>query len=408
MSDILESTEALDEFKALMQDPAARQAFVTLKAEKAESGTRRRYSHILKAVGETPWAIRQSMLAVIVDILEFRASGGHLTAEEINERIGARRQAPPTATGVAVIPIHGVIMPRASLFSEMSGATSIEGLRAQFREAMGTKDVGAVVFDVDSPGGMTDQVPEMAAEIRAARGKKPMVAVANTMMASAAYWLASQADEVVASKSALVGSIGVFTTHEDHSKAEEMKGVKTSLISAGKHKVDGAPSEPLNEDGRATMQRLVDEFYGMFVGDVAKGRGVSVDAVRNGFGEGRLLGAKDGLSEGLIDRIGSLEDSIGTMLQATRPAAMHSGGIVGGPAQTIVAPGVTVTPFDASDATFTSWGTGTNAETPTPDPEPEPMPMPEPASKPDEKIPDLQEQIALLRHRPAPRDPLSK
>src|SRR6185436_3998504 len=107
MSELFESTEALDEFKALMSDPAARQAFVELKAEKAESGTRRRYSHILKVVGETPWAIRRSMLAVIIDILAFRAEGGRLTAEEIEERIGARRQTPPQPSGVAVIPVHG-------------------------------------------------------------------------------------------------------------------------------------------------------------------------------------------------------------------------------------------------------------------------------------------------------------
>jgi len=404
MSELFESTEALDEFKALMSDPAARQAFVELKAEKAESGTRRRYSHILKVVGETPWAIRRSMLAVIIDILAFRAEGGRLTAEEIEERIGARRQAPPQPSGVAVIPVHGVITPRASMFSEMSGATSIEGLRSMFRQAMGTKDVGAVVFDVDSPGGMTDQVPEMAAEIRSARGKKPMIAVAHTLMASAAYWLASQADEVVASKSALVGSIGVFTAHEDRSGEGEQKGIKTELISAGKHKTDGNPFEPLSDDGRATMQRLVDEFYGMFVGDVAKGRGVSVDAVRNGFGEGRLLGSKDAVSEGLVDRVGSLEDSIGTMLQATRPAAL--GDVVGGSASTTVGAGAQfiLPPGSKVEAI----GDYIHAE--TPDPEPEPIPMPEPVAdpEPDPVIPDLAEQIALLRNRPAPRDPLSE
>jgi signal peptide peptidase SppA len=321
MTDIFDSTEALDEFKALMSDPAARQAFVELKQAKVESGTRARYAHILKLVAETPWAIRPAMLGVIIDLIAFRMEGGRFTAEELQERIGARRAASPKPKGVAVLPLHGVIVPKASLFSEVSGATSVEGFRAMFREALAADDVSSIVMDVDSPGGMVEGVTELAGEIRAARGRKPIMAVANLEANSAAYWLAAQADEFVVSQSSRLGSIGVYTAHEDRSVADEQKGVKTTLVSAGRFKTEGNPFEPLTEEGREHIQGLVDQFYSMFVHDVAKGRRVGVDEVRSGFGEGRVVSAKDALSLGMADRMGSLEQVIGEQLQAGRQSA---------------------------------------------------------------------------------------
>lgn len=310
----MDTEEAIADFKALMAEPAARAAFVELKAQKDQEGVGVRYQHILRAVFETPWAIRPSMLAVIVDLLAFRSSGGRFDAAEIAERIGARR--PPASegpAGVAVIPLHGVIIPKAGGFSEISGGTSIERFRAAFREAMARSDVKALVIDVDSPGGMVDQVPEMASEIRAARGQKPIVAVANTQAASAAYWLASQADEVVVTKSARVGSIGVITAHEDESKKAELAGVKTTLISAGKFKTEGNPFEPLSIEAREYVQSMVDGYYAMFVSDVARGRGAPIDAVRAGFGQGRMVGASDAVALGMADRVGTLE----TVIQAS-------------------------------------------------------------------------------------------
>lgn len=317
--EVFDSAEAIGEFKELMRDPAARQAFIQVKASEAEGGARLRYEHILRAVGETPWAIRPAMLGVIVDVLAFRAEGGRLSSEEIAARIGAgRKPAPAGGQGVAVIPLHGVIVPKAGLMSEVSGATSIEGFRSQFRGALAASDVSSIVIDVDSPGGMVDQVPEMAAEMRSSRGQKPIVAVANSEASSAAYWLASQADQFVVTKSGRVGSIGVFTAHEDESARAENQGVKTTLVSAGRFKTEGNPFEPLSADARAHLQSLVDDYYGMFVSDVAKGRGAPVDSVRNGFGEGRVVGASDSVRLGMSDGIGTLEGTVGALL---RPAA---------------------------------------------------------------------------------------
>lgn len=335
MSDQLIATpEAVEEFTALMRDPAARQAFVELKAAHATDGTRRRYQHVLRAVASTPWAILESRLPIILDILAMHAAaGGPLPADVIEARLGAARQrqaAPASGGGVAVLPLHGVIIPKADMMSEMSGGTSIASFRQSFRQAMASDEVSAIVLDVDSPGGMVDGVPEMAEEMRAARGTKPIVAVANTEAASAAYWLATQADELWATKSARVGSIGVFSAHEDRSAKAEAEGIATTLVSAGKFKTEGNPFEELTDEARAHLQAQVDSYYGMFVGDVAKGRGTAVDVVRTGFGEGRVLGAEAAQREGMIDGIATTEEMVGRMLTAPTLQAHDDGPITWG------------------------------------------------------------------------------
>lgn len=333
MTDDIFDTDAgvADEFRRYMADPAARQAFVEAKARAADGGAVRSYRNILRAIGETPWAIRPAMLGVIVDLIAFRVAGGRFTAEEIDERImAARRTTTAAPAGVAVIPIHGTIIPRASAFGDVSGGTSVMGIRTAFREAMAAGDIASIVLDIDSPGGMVDGVPELAGEMRSARGRKRITAVANTEANSAAYWLATQADEVVVSKSATVGSIGVFTAHEDQSVADEMAGIKTTLISAGKFKTEANPFEPLSDDARSHMQSLVDNYYGMFVSDVARGRGTGIAAVRDGFGQGRVVSATEAIRTGMADRVATLDDVIAEHLAAVRggPAATTTGRVM--------------------------------------------------------------------------------
>jgi len=264
-------------------------------------------AQILKAVAETRWAIRPQVLARLVGQL-----AGDADLDEIREELGAGpARSPRTAGAVAVLPLYGVIRPKPTLLSLLFGSgSSLQSFRAMFREAVGDESIGSIVIEIDSPGGVVDLVPEVAAEIRQARGQKPIVAVANTYAASAAYWLASQADEVVVTPSGEVGSIGVFVAHEDWSKFDERLGIKTTLIAAGKYKTEGNPFEPLSEEAREAIQAEVDEFYGMFVADVAKGRGVTEASVRAGFAEGRMATAKAAKKLGMADRVETLEATI--------------------------------------------------------------------------------------------------
>lgn len=284
-----------------------------------------RYSHVTKAIFERPWAMQPAMLAMIGNLLKLRSSGDALTEEAIRKRLAAAaaqngdRNGPAIVNGVAVIPLYGMISQRQSLMSDTSGGTSLDEIRGNLRDALANPKVSSVVFDIDSPGGSVDGVTEFAAEIRKARsGSKPIVAQVDTMAASAAYWLAAQMNEIVVTPSGSVGSIGVFAMHEDVSKAADMAGVKTTLISAGKFKTDGNQFAPLTDTARAAIQDQVDAFYHMFVADVAKGRSVSIDTVDSEYGQGRELLAKQALAVGMVDRIDTLEATVGRL--AARPA----------------------------------------------------------------------------------------
>jgi signal peptide peptidase SppA len=271
-----------------------------------------KYRQIVRAISETPWAILPGTLAVILDLVAFRAEGGELSKEEIQARIGSgpSRRGATMAGAVGVLPLYGVIMPKATLMSEISGGTSLDQFMGSFRELMANDQVGSILIDVDSPGGSVQGVPEAAAEIRAARGRKQIVAIANGTMASAAYHIGSQADEIVMTPSGWAGSIGVLATHDDISAMQEKMGVKTTLIYKGEFKTEGNPFEPLDPEARAAVQARVDEFYAMFVGDVAKARGVSVAQVKDGFGQGRMVLAKGAVKEGMADRIATFDETV--------------------------------------------------------------------------------------------------
>jgi signal peptide peptidase SppA len=282
------------------------------------------YERIVHYVANELWAITPDKLSEIVSVLAFRASGQAFTPDEIQARIGSR-QTPVTATGrdVAVIPIRGTIAHRMGGMAESSGGTSAEGIGRMLAQAAADPNVGTILYDVDSPGGTVTGVPELAAKMRALRGQKRQVALVNGMAGSAAYWLASQADEIVSIPSGMAGSVGVFTAHADMSAKLEKEGVKVTMISAGKHKVEGNPFEPLSDDTRGFIQARVDEAMGWFVADVAAGRGVSVATVREGYGEGRALTAQDALAAGMIDRIEPVDVALARIMGAS-PAGVRA------------------------------------------------------------------------------------
>jgi len=226
---------------------------------------------------------------------------------------------------IGILPLFGTIFPRANMLTEMSGATSADKFGASFAKLLDDPSIDAIILDVDSPGGQVGGIQEVADMILNARGRKPIVAVANYLMASAAYWIGSAADELIVSPSADVGSIGVFAVHQDVSKALEEDGVKITIISEGKYNTTGNPYEPLSEEARAVIQESVRETYDAFVSAVARNRGAEVEAVKSGFGEGRVVGARQAVEMGMADRIETLDDTINRLLgNVSNPAGMSA------------------------------------------------------------------------------------
>jgi len=274
-----------------------------------------KYSRYIGHVLQHPWAITLDKLVVISELVRERTAGHKPSDEEIAARLGAEtdRTTPVTPAGgvVAVIPIHGVIAHRADSFAASSGGTSVEMISKALQRAVRDDEVKAVVLDIDSPGGSVEGIPELAAKIAQAAAVKPVVAQVNALAASAAYWLASQATEIIATPSGSVGSIGVYMLLVDESEALAKEGVKINAISAGDKKLEGAPWLPLDDDGRAHLQVQVDQVYQTFVGMVAAGREASVADIKTQYGQGRMYLAKEALKRGMIDRIATFDDTLG-------------------------------------------------------------------------------------------------
>lgn len=289
------------------------------------------YDRILSYVLSTPWAITTEYLALIAEVLARRIAGHPFTDEEIAARVqagqerAASRGGAPRVGAVAVLPILGAILPRSEAM-DTSGAVSVQQLDAAFEALVADESVGAIVLDMDSPGGSVGGVAEFAARVFAARERKPVIALARPMMASAAYWIGAGAAELVVTPSALVGAIGVYSAHTDLSEALAKEGVKVTLLGAGAKKLLGNPFEALSDEGRAEIQKRVDTFYTLFVQAVARGRGVSQAAVREGFGQGGIVNAEEAVKLGMADQVGTLDDAIALAARKAQRSAARAEG----------------------------------------------------------------------------------
>lgn len=288
-----------------------------MNKQRKKHAERRAYGHAWSLVFDVPWLIEPSKLEDIGEFLTLRRSGKTFTDEEIRERCGFfddeddEDDKPYTLLdGVAVLPIMGTMVPRAGGIMRSSGLASVERLTADFKAALADEKVGGILLHVDSPGGSATATPEFADAIYEARSKKPIWTITTGTMASGAYWAGTAAARVFASPSAMSGSIGVYMMHQDVSKSEERVGRKTTLISAGTHKVDAHPFEPLSEQSRQTLQERVDAINRNFVAAIARNRGTSVETVQANYGQGKVYLAAEALRAGMIDGVQTYEQTL--------------------------------------------------------------------------------------------------
>lgn len=174
--------------------------------------------------------------------------------------------------GIAVISVEGSLVSKLGGMDPVSGQTGYDGIRGRIESAMGDSAVNGILLNIDSPGGMVQGGFELADYIASAKERKPMWTFADGTMASAAYLIGSQTDQVFASQTATVGSVGVLIAHVDKSAALEKQGMKVTLIHSGAHKVDGNPYGPISEGVQATIQGRIDTLRDQFAGVVSRGR----------------------------------------------------------------------------------------------------------------------------------------
>lgn len=267
------------------------------------------YDNILSNIYNTPWLITPEGLEDIIAIVERKIRGEEISfekLEELREKNEARNRLQlPESPGIAVLPIHGSIFPKANLLTEFSGGTSIEKLMGDFDMLMGEPNVKGILLDIDSPGGKATMTKEMADVIYEARqsGEKPIWAIANALSASGSYYLGSQAEKLFMTPSGTVGSIGVVSVHTDETKADAEAGVKHTVLRVGENKYLGSPMEPLDDKTKQIAIEDMTEIYNDFVADVARGRGVSVEDVVENYGKGRTYKSRSALEKGMVDGV---------------------------------------------------------------------------------------------------------
>jgi signal peptide peptidase SppA len=271
----------------------------------------------------TPWALMPERLSALASVVSRWSQGSPASDAAMfqvqTDRVlrDTRRQtsAAISGGGIAVIPVYGVITQRGNMVDDVSGPgmVSTQLVTQMLRQAVADDAVSQILLDIDSPGGSVYGVAELGDAILSARAQKPVVAIANSLAASAAYWVGSQASEFYVTAGGEVGSIGVWQAHFDYSQAFAAEGVTPTLISAGKFKVEGNPYAPLSEEAQGFMKSRVDDYFQAFTKAIAKGRNLSISQVREGMGQGRVLGADAALAQNMVDGIASFDQVLSKM-----------------------------------------------------------------------------------------------
>lgn len=280
-------------------------------------------SRVIQALTAEMWAIVPSELQKIALIARRHhmpeGADGETPAYikrdyELMAGPGAQKLAGSSRTflidGVAVMPITGPIFPRANMMTEMSGATSVTMLQNDYRAALANPDVGAIIALIDSPGGAVSGISAFADQMAAGAKQKPTVAYVAGQAASAAYWIASAAGEIVMDRTGVVGSIGIVAGVPVQVAPDGNGEVWLEIVSTN------APNkrpDPMSEDGLAEIVSTLDAIEQIFVGAVAKGRNTTTAKVLTDFGAGGVKVGADAVKAGMADRVQSYDATLNTL-----------------------------------------------------------------------------------------------
>jgi len=236
-------------------------------------------------------------LAIHIDALPLEAPQAALRALPLASQNAFQQQG-----SVAVIDISGVITPYSNILSALFGGTDVQSISDQFEEALNDASVDGIVLRIDSPGGIITGVEELASTIAAARGTKPIIAYAYGNAASAAYWIASAADKIVAGPTTSLGSIGVAMA-----VAKDQDRGWVQFVSSN---APGKRLNPESKEGQDSVQRRLDAMESEFVGSIAAHRGISTEKVLSEFGRGDVLPAREAVRVGMADMVGGFRDAL--------------------------------------------------------------------------------------------------
>lgn len=264
-----------------------------------------------------PWAIEPAKLHEIQAIYATHLRGDRIDIAAVEARLGhpLANTPPPVpytvVDGVAVLAVDGVMAKRMNMFSQISGGVSTQLAARDLQQAAADPAVHSIIQVFDTPGGTVDGTAAFAGIIRQVGARKPVIALADGLMASAGMWAGSAASQIyINDATTQVGSIGVVSQHIDLSGRDAQAGIKRTEVFAGKYKRIASDTGPLTDAGRQTMQDSVDYTYSLFVQAVAAHRGVSVEQVLADMADGRMFQGQQAIAAGLVDGIATLDQLV--------------------------------------------------------------------------------------------------
>lgn len=277
------------------------------------------YPHILSEIARTPWAIMPSSLRAIVGAAEGKLSAADYPSFHgadpdaqiaVSEQLGTKSEGARLSSvrdGIGILQLNGPIVPRGDAFTDMSGLTSIDRLSAEFSALAVDPNVKHILLLIDSPGGAITGISEFASMIDTS--EKPVTAYVYGNAASAAYWIASAADEIIVGETSMVGSIGVVMSGR---KLEDGEWELVNSDSPNKR------PDPDTTEGRAEIKRMLNGLADVFVETVARNRNTTPEAVVKNFGRGGMVLPKDALKIGMVDGRSTLAAYLGELIAGPR------------------------------------------------------------------------------------------
>lgn len=260
------------------------------------------------------WAITADGLRQWKDRLEIRSHTEVSVADLMPLARTDEAAAVRMAGAVAVIPVRGVVLKDAPGWAVRAGyAADTRLLREQAVTVAEAQEVAAVLLVINSPGGSVDGLAELGDAMYALRQKKQLVAAVDGLAASAAYYIAAQADQIVAGRMDLVGSIGTILVVYDFSKSFENAGVEPVVISTGTLKGTGVMGSQVTDEQRAYLQEIVDQFFADFRAAVGRGRAALAGPAFDAVATGRVWTAPEAQRLRLIDGLASPDEVLARM-----------------------------------------------------------------------------------------------
>jgi capsid assembly protease len=255
---------------------------------------------IVRRLFNVPLAIHRPNAEALLELLRARERADVYQIEDIQKDDGVIWRSFDLVNGIAVIPIHGILVHGEAWWGGW-GEISYQSIDRTITEAIADPEVRAIAMHINSPGGEVAGCFDLAEKIAALRRVKPIWAILDECAYSAAYALACAAEYIVVPRTGGTGSIGVIAMRVDITGMLEKMGVKIHTLKFGAYKTDTYPEEPLTPEGEKRLQADVDTLGEMFVSLVAKNRGMEATKIK-AMQAGTFLG-EQGKTAGLADAV---------------------------------------------------------------------------------------------------------